>query len=256
MNYLASPEPMSHGGAESGRPIESRALTHTFPGWSPSTQLSRTSSHRIRFSALMFGWSSASPSAACPSRGHADPKQAAPRLLQHLSEDLLEHLDDGLAPGQVGVGGVADRPRFRLETAWQDLLVLHRQGPFLQFLAATQRAGAVCTLESLARIELGAQGGALVERVTTTRTAKDGTATTTVRERFTAPDWHADGWFLERRHPTDWSRRTELVLPEHDQAKEADPLVGVHDELRLARLSRQKRLGKSTDRSSTEVSLS
>ena len=48
---------------------------------------------------------------------------------------------------------------------------------------------------ALARIELGAQGGALVERVTTTRTAKDGTATTTVRERFTAPDWHADGWF-------------------------------------------------------------
>ena len=104
------------------------------------------------------------------------------------------------------------------------------------------------TLESLARIEEGAQGGALVERVTTTRTAKDGTATTTVRERFTAPDWHADGWFLERRHPMDWSRRTELVLPDHDQAKEADPLVGVHDELRLARLSRQKRLeqGKKT----------
>ena len=117
-----------------------------------------------------------------------------------------------------------------------------RQGPFLAFLAATERAACIRTLESLARIELGAQGGALIERVTTTRTAKDGTSTTTVRERFTAPDWHADGWFLERRHPTDWSRRTELVLPDHDQAKEADPLVGVHDELRLARLARQKRL--------------
>ena len=70
-----------------------------------------------------------------------------------------------------------------------------RQGPFLEFLEATEKAGAVRTLESLARIELGAQGGALVERVTTTRTAKDGTATTTVRERFTPPDWHADGWF-------------------------------------------------------------
>ena len=57
---------------------------------------------------------------------------------------------------------------------------------FLEFLQATEKAGAVRTLESLARIELGAQGGALVERVTTTRTAKDGTvATTTVRERFT-----------------------------------------------------------------------
>ena len=100
-------------------------------------------------------------------------------------------------------------------------------------------------LESLARIEEGAQGGALVECVTTTRTAKDGTVTTTVRERFTPPDWRADGWFLERRHPTDWSRRTELVVADHEQAAEADPLVGVHDELRLARLARQKQQGKS-----------
>ena len=74
---------------------------------------------------------------------------------------------------------------------------------YVQFLQATTRAGAIRTLESLARIEAGAQGGALVERTTTTRTAKDGTATTTVRERYTPPDWHADGWFLERRHPTD-----------------------------------------------------
>ena len=100
-------------------------------------------------------------------------------------------------------------------------------------------------MESLAQIEAGAEGGALVERTTTTRTAKDGTATTTVRERYTPPDWRADGWFLERRHPTDWSRRTEFVLPDHEQAAEADPLVGVHDELRLARLARQKQQGKS-----------
>ena len=51
-----------------------------------------------------------------------------------------------------------------------------------------------------------------MERTTTTRTAKDGTTTTTVRERYTPPDWRADGWFLERRHPADWSRRTELVI--------------------------------------------
>ena len=114
---------------------------------------------------------------------------------------------------------------------------------YLQFLHASTRAGAVRTMESLARIEAGAQGGALIERTTTTRTAK-GVATTTVRERWTPPDWRADGWFLERRHPADWSRRTEFVLPDDEQVKEVDPLVGVHDELRLARLARQKEQGK------------
>ena len=115
----------------------------------------------------------------------------------------------------------------------------------MQFMHAVKRAGAVRTLESLDRIEAGAEGGALIERTTTTRTAKNGTATTTVRERFTPPDWHADGWFLERRHPADWSRRTELVVPDHEKAAAVDPLVGVHDELRMARLARQKRQGKS-----------
>ena len=56
---------------------------------------------------------------------------------------------------------------------------------YLQFLQSIEKAIAVRTLESLARIELGAQGGALLERVTTTRISKSGVATTTVRERFT-----------------------------------------------------------------------
>ena len=42
---------------------------------------------------------------------------------------------------------------------------------YLQFLQSIEKAIAVRTLESLARIELGAQGGALLERVTTTRTS-------------------------------------------------------------------------------------
>ena len=106
------------------------------------------------------------------------------------------------------------------------LLTLHRQGAYLEFLEAVKRAGAIRTLESLARIELASQGGALLERVTTSRTSKSGVVTTTVRERWTPPDWHADGWFLERRHPADWSRRTLHSLPDHEQAVEADPLVG------------------------------
>ena len=85
---------------------------------------------------------------------------------------------------------------------------------------------------------------------TTTRTSKSGVVTTTVRERFTPPDWHADGWFLERRHPAEWSRRTELVVPDHDQAAAVDPLVGVHDELRKHSLSRSDSSMPSKPRSS------
>ena len=84
-------------------------------------------------------------------------------------------------------------PARATKTVLLRLLTLHREDSYMQFLQASTRAGARRTLESLARIEAGAQGGALLERVTTTRTAKDGTATTTVRERWTPPDWRADG---------------------------------------------------------------
>ena len=67
---------------------------------------------------------------------------------------------------------------------------------FLEFLEATTRRGAIRTLESLGRIELAAQGGALLERVTTTRTSKSGVATTTVRERYSARPDCACRWLV------------------------------------------------------------
>ena len=141
-------------------------------------------------------------------------------------------------PG-VPPGGHIHRRRTVSYRRREDLLLAVLAGHYTR---ARARAGDTHVGVAGARIEEGAQGGALIECVTTTRTAKDGTVTITVRERFTPPDWRADGWFLERRHPTDWSRRTELVVADHEQAAEADPLVGVHDELRLAR---QKQQGKS-----------
>ena len=93
------------------------------------------------------------------------------------------------------------------------------------------------------------------------RIGRGGHPETTVTEEFdaagnlktritrTAPSraaWQAYAWLLERRHPADWSRRTELVVAD-DQAEKVDPLVGVHDELRLARLERQKQLAAGSE---------
>ena len=80
----------------------------------------------------------------------------------------------GARPVWVGFGRVEQPGKGRAAlTAEHDLgrryPLIGRRAPFLAFLAATEKAGAVRTLESLARIELGAQGSALVERVTTTR---------------------------------------------------------------------------------------
>ena len=56
-------------------------------------------------------------------------------------------------------------PARATKTVLLRLLTLHRQGPYLDFLDSSTRAGAIRTLESLARIEAGAEGGALIERI-------------------------------------------------------------------------------------------
>ena len=63
--------------------------------------------------------------------------------------------------------------------------------------------------------------------------------------RNTPPDWRADGWFLERRHPTGLvSAHRGSSCPITSRLRRRTRLVGVHDELRLARLARQKRPGQ------------
>ena len=52
-------------------------------------------------------------------------------------------------------------PARATKTVLLRLLTLHRQGPYLEFLESIEKATAVRTLESLARIEAGAEGGAL-----------------------------------------------------------------------------------------------
>ena len=109
------------------------------------------------------------------------------------------------------------------------------------FSAALKKAEAEAQVKWLSEIARIGKGGNL-ETVTTEEYDASGnlkTRTTTSRAA-----WQAYAWLLERRHPADWSRRTEVVMAD-DQEEKVDPLVGVHDELRLARLERQKEQGRS-----------
>jgi transposase len=80
-----------------------------------------------------------------------------------------------------------------------------RSGAFREFWEAIKKAHSERIAASVARIGKAAQGGAVIERTTktVTRTHKDGTSTTTTTavERVAPPQWTADAWYLERRHP-------------------------------------------------------
>jgi hypothetical protein len=97
-----------------------------------------------------------------------------------------------------------------------------RSGPFFQLFQAIKKAHAERMAASVARIGKAAQGGAIIERTTktVTRTHKDGTSTstTTAVERLAPPQWTADAWFLERRHP-------EKFASNHQETKELRKVV-------------------------------
>ena len=111
------------------------------------------------------------------------------------------------------------------------------------FAAALKKAGAEAQVKWLSEIARIGKGGHPETTVTEEYDAAGNLKTRTIRTTTSRPAWQAYAWLLERRHPADWSRRTELVMAD-DPAAKVDPLVGVHDELRLARLERQKQQGK------------
>ena len=79
------------------------------------------------------------------------------------------------------------------------------------FYEALKKAEAEAVAVSVGRIRRAANGGAVLERTTTTKIGPDGTPVTEVWEKVAQPLWVADAWLLERRHPDEFSSdRREL----------------------------------------------
>lgn len=85
---------------------------------------------------------------------------------------------------------------------------------YFQFFHALKKAEGDRALLALARIGKAGQGGAVIERTTTTR---DGV--TTVKEKVAQPQWTADAWLLERLHDEHYSlNKTELRAMQRELA--------------------------------------
>ena len=166
------------------------------------------------------------------------------RAAQEDTETTLE-ADDYTLRELRALAKTAHVPGYsRLRKADLATAIAAKPSEYSVFSAALKKAEAEAQVEWLSEIARIGRGGHPETTVTEEFDSAGNLKTRTARTAPSRAAWQAYAWLLERRHPADWSRRTELVLPD-EQAAKVDPLVGVHDELRLARLAHQKQQGKS-----------
>jgi transposase len=82
-----------------------------------------------------------------------------------------------------------------------------KNAAYLQLLQDIKKAEAESLAASVARIRKAGQGGAVIERTTTSTTNAKGVTTTKTIEKVQAAAWQADAWFLERRFPKEFARK-------------------------------------------------
>ena len=87
------------------------------------------------------------------------------------------------------------------------------------FAAALKKAEAEAQVKWLSEIARIGKGGHPETTVTEEYDAAGNLKTRTIRTTTSRPAWQAYAWLLERRHPADWSRRTELVMADDPAAK-------------------------------------
>ena len=133
----------------------------------------------------------------------------------------------------------------RLRKADLATAIAAKPSEYSVFSAALKKAEAEAQVKWLSEIARIGRGGHPETTVTEEFDSAGNLKTRTARTAPSRAAWQAYAWLLERRHPADWSRRTELVLPDEQAAE--DPLIGVHNELLLARLARQKRLAAGSE---------
>ena len=167
------------------------------------------------------------------------------RAAQEDTETTLE-ADDYTLRELRALAKTAHVPGYgRLRKADLATAIAAKPSEYSVFSAALKKAEAEAQVKWLSEIARIGRGG---HPETTVTEEFDSAGNLKTRITRTAPSraaWQAYAWLLERRHPANWSRRTELVLPDEQAAE--DPLIGVHNELLLARLARQKRLAAGSE---------
>jgi hypothetical protein len=135
------------------------------------------------------------------------------KLSPELANKILESLRAGIGRNPAIEAAGLGRSTFY---HWLELGARARSGKYLDFLDRVKKAEADAAIRNIVTVQRCAMGGELVSRITVVKS--DGTVIE--RQRYSAPDFRAAAWWLERRHPEEWGRRTSVDLSERpDRSK-------------------------------------
>lgn len=139
-----------------------------------------------------------------------------PSLLRtdpRIAEAIVEAVEAG-----VPVGAAARAAGIPKQTvsAWLARGSREQRGPFRDFADSVARARARATARNLVELRRAARGGQILQRLTETIEHENGSVTTKTTERWTAPDWRANAWWLERQFPEEFAKveRHEVSGPD------------------------------------------
>lgn len=126
------------------------------------------------------------------------PPKLTPEIQKIICDAIAEGVPQSVAATQAGVTertmiNWMNRGKKAVQEATTGLIAQ----AYRSFFSAVKKARADCVAERVKRIGKAGQGGAVVERITTT----DKSGNVSVKEKVSRPEWTADAWYLERQLP-------------------------------------------------------
>ena len=138
------------------------------------------------------------------------------KLTPTLTKTICSYIADGsyifTACAAVGID---ERTYQRYIKQGEADLKAQKDTDFAVFVASIKKAEAKAGTHHVEIIHNSAEGGQLIKETVTTRKNGD-----EITERvYSAPNWQAAAWLLERKYPDDWGRRERHELTGTDDGK-------------------------------------
>lgn len=142
-----------------------------------------------------------------------------------LHDTIVENVRLGVPLREAAVASGVSEPAFHLWMSKGEKELLRVDGlrsagekaevdpereHYVRFVEDVTQARADAMARKVKRLDRIAEGGIVVDRTTTTRTLRDGTEETTVRERYAQPDPRPDIFQLERQWREHYGRRERI----------------------------------------------